>query len=92
LCQSDVILRTGGLIAQVETPAHILASPADEFVASFVGADRGKRALHLESRPDGEVLVDTDGRLAGVLVENESRDKAGPFTGSGASAQGGDPR
>ncbi|KGJ82829.1 ABC transporter ATP-binding protein [Cryobacterium roopkundense] len=88
-----VILRTGGLIAQVGTPADILSNPADEFVASFVGADRGKRALHLESRPDGDVLVDADGRLAGVLVAQQTApDKAGPVTGTGASAQGGVPR
>src|SRR5213078_164750 len=35
------ILRQGGVLAQYATPDEILASPADEFVASFVGADRG---------------------------------------------------
>ncbi|MEB0004119.1 ATP-binding cassette domain-containing protein, partial [Cryobacterium sp. RTC2.1] len=44
------ILREGGRIAQLGTPAEILANPADDFVASFVGADRGKRALHVESQ------------------------------------------
>ncbi|MDH6237202.1 ATP-binding cassette domain-containing protein [Cryobacterium sp. CG_9.6] len=64
-----VILRTGGLIAQVGSPAEILANPADDFVASFVGADRGKRVLHVETRATGDVLVDDDGRLAGVLAD-----------------------
>ncbi|WP_104201291.1 ABC transporter ATP-binding protein [Cryobacterium sp. Y29] len=67
-----VILRTGGLIAQVGSPAEILANPADDFVAAFVGADRGKRVLHLESHSDGDVLVDADGRLAGVLAGGTS--------------------
>ena len=35
--------REGRRIAQAGTPAEILAHPADDFVASFVGADRGKR-------------------------------------------------
>ncbi|KFF60656.1 ABC transporter ATP-binding protein [Cryobacterium sp. MLB-32] len=88
-----VILRTGGLVAQVGTPAEILSNPADDFVASFVGADRGKRALHLESRPDGDVVVDSEGRLAGVFVAPAVRgNKAGPLAGSGAPAQGGDSR
>ena len=42
-----VILQQGGRISQAASPAEILASPADDFVADFVGADRGKRALHL---------------------------------------------
>jgi osmoprotectant transport system ATP-binding protein len=64
-----VILRTGGVIAQVGTPAEILANPADDFVATFIGADRGKRALYLQHREgDSETLiVDGDGRPAGVL-------------------------
>jgi osmoprotectant transport system ATP-binding protein len=62
------ILRGGGRIAQLGSPAEILANPVDEFVATFVGADRGKRVLHLESQGGAEVLVDGDGRLAGVLA------------------------
>lgn len=62
-----VILREGGHIAQVGSPAELLANPADEFVASFVGADRGRRALHIERHGEDDVVVDSDGRLAGVL-------------------------
>jgi osmoprotectant transport system ATP-binding protein len=62
-----VILRTGGVIAQAGTPAEILAHPADDFVASFVGSDRGKRALHLDPARGERVLVDGMGRVAGVL-------------------------
>ena len=63
-----VILRPGGLIAQVGTPQEILAEPADDFVASFVGADRGTRTLHVERVDGRDVVVDADGRAAGVLA------------------------
>src|SRR5256884_519503 len=41
------ILRQGGVLAQYATPDEILASPVDDFVASFVGADRGLKRLAL---------------------------------------------
>jgi osmoprotectant transport system ATP-binding protein len=39
------VLRVGGHLAQLATPAELLARPADSFVAGFVGRDRGYRAL-----------------------------------------------
>jgi osmoprotectant transport system ATP-binding protein len=39
------VLRVGGRLAQYATPSELLAKPADDFVASFVGRDRGYRAL-----------------------------------------------
>jgi osmoprotectant transport system ATP-binding protein len=62
-----VILREGGQVAQIGSPAELLANPADDFVASFVGADRGRRSLHVERHGEKDVVVDSDGRLAGVL-------------------------
>jgi osmoprotectant transport system ATP-binding protein len=41
------ILREGGHLAQYDTPDRILAHPADDFVARFVGADRGLKRLAL---------------------------------------------
>jgi osmoprotectant transport system ATP-binding protein len=41
------ILRQGGVLAQYDTPEAILAAPADDFVAQFVGADRGLKRLAL---------------------------------------------
>jgi osmoprotectant transport system ATP-binding protein len=41
------ILREGGVLAQYDTPDRLLAEPADEFVARFVGADRGLKRLAL---------------------------------------------
>ena len=70
LADQVVILSKGGVIAQAGTPAEILADPADDFVASFIGADKGKRDLHLQQREgDGglTLVVDGDGRPLGVL-------------------------
>jgi osmoprotectant transport system ATP-binding protein len=39
------VFRTGGVLAQFATPSELLADPADDFVAGFVGRDRGYRAL-----------------------------------------------
>ena len=64
-----VILEKGGRIAQVGSPTEILAAPASEFVATFIGADRGKRALSIRTTPTGDILVDAEGRPAGVLVD-----------------------
>jgi osmoprotectant transport system ATP-binding protein len=76
LADHVVILRKGGSIAQVGTPAEILAAPADDFVATFIGADKGKRDLHLQQLPgDGgsTVVVDADGRPVGVLDRGQQR-------------------
>jgi osmoprotectant transport system ATP-binding protein len=42
-----VVMQAGGRIAQAGPPAELLAHPADEFVARFVGADRGLKRLSL---------------------------------------------
>jgi len=39
------VLREGGRLAQFAPPARLLAEPADDFVSSFVGRDRGYRRL-----------------------------------------------
>ncbi|HZE04259.1 MAG TPA: ABC transporter ATP-binding protein [Solirubrobacteraceae bacterium] len=41
------VLREGGRLAQYASPEELLAAPADEFVASFIGADRGLKRLNL---------------------------------------------
>jgi osmoprotectant transport system ATP-binding protein len=46
------ILREGGVLAQYDTPEAILAAPADDFVAQFVGADRGLKRLALRQVGD----------------------------------------
>ncbi|WP_263311802.1 ABC transporter ATP-binding protein [Brachybacterium atlanticum] len=78
-----VILRPGGQIAQVGTPQEILADPADDFVASFVGADRGARTLHVEHVDGRDVVVDADGRAAGVLAGAPAADGTGSHRADG---------
>src|SRR3954471_6039428 len=41
------LLREGGHLAQYDTPDRMLAHPADDFVARFVGADRALKRLSL---------------------------------------------
>ena len=42
-----VVMQNGGQVAQFATPAEILARPATDFVARFVGTDRGLKRLAL---------------------------------------------
>ncbi|MDF2917840.1 MAG: proline/glycine betaine transporter [Microbacterium sp.] len=46
------VMRTGGRLAQLATPEELLTSPADAFVADFVGRDRGYRSLGFRSVSD----------------------------------------
>jgi len=77
------VLREGGHLAQLGTPQELLDHPADQFVADFVGRDRGFRALSfmtaadLETEPvtayvdrqhDVRLVLDGDGRPAGWSV------------------------
>jgi osmoprotectant transport system ATP-binding protein len=41
------VFQTGGVLAQFGSPLDILAAPASEFVARFVGQDRGLKRLSL---------------------------------------------
>jgi osmoprotectant transport system ATP-binding protein len=62
------ILREGGVLAQYDTPEAILAAPADDFVAQFVGADRGLKRLALRRLDEVSLLPvpDRDGSGAPV--------------------------
>jgi osmoprotectant transport system ATP-binding protein len=96
-----VILKKGGHIAQQGTPSEILSEPADDFVANFIGAGRGRRALRIEQTPTGPVVIDGDGRAAGVLTGpvpvqqgdagqvRHGNDEAVAHRAAGAPAQGG---
>ncbi len=63
-----LVLRKGAEIAQRGTPAEILANPADEFVASFVGAGSARRTLRIREVGGRSVVVDGDDRPTGVLA------------------------
>lgn len=63
-----IILADRGRIAQRGTAADILARPADDFVAEFVGLRRGDRTLRPAADGSG-VLLDAHGRAVGVLAD-----------------------
>jgi osmoprotectant transport system ATP-binding protein len=46
------VFATGGRLAQYATPEELLRAPADDFVADFVGRDRGFRSLTFDSAHD----------------------------------------
>ncbi len=73
-----VILQKGARIAQVGSPSEIIESPADDFVATFIGAEKGKRALRLKQTERGTVVVDAEGRTQGALVDGALVDEAVP--------------
>ncbi len=66
-----VIVETGGKIAQAGAPADILAEPANEFVADFIGLGRGQRSLRIEKRHDKSILVDEHGKAVGILAGDD---------------------
>ncbi len=55
------ILQEGGVLAQYDTPDAILARPANDFVARFVGADRGLKRLSLRRLSEVELEPGADG-------------------------------
>jgi osmoprotectant transport system ATP-binding protein len=71
------ILRQGGRLAQYDTPQQILAEPADEFVAEFVGRDRALKGLALRTLGELELAPvgpgDGDGLLR-LAAETNLRD------------------
>ena len=79
------VLRVGGRLAQVATPEYLLTHPADDFVADFVGRDRGYRALSFQSAPrlplhqERTVVLGETPDEAGewVLVVSERREPLG---------------
>jgi len=71
-----VILQKGAQIAQVGSPSEIIENPADDFVASFIGVDRGTRALTIKKTDRGTVVVDSEGRTQGAIVGDSSQESA----------------
>ena len=62
------VMQVGGVLAQFGPPTEILASPASEFVAQFVGVDRGLKRLSLARVGDLPVqpaITGRDGDSAG---------------------------
>jgi osmoprotectant transport system ATP-binding protein len=81
------LLRQGGKLAQFGTPEEILASPADEFVADFVGADRGLKRLSLRRVGDVELEPASNGaNLPAVEARTSLRDALSVMLTSGGDA------
>jgi osmoprotectant transport system ATP-binding protein len=66
-----VILDKSARKVQVGSPSEIMEQPANDFVAAFIGADKGRRALSLKQTAHGTVVVDAEGRTQGVLTDSE---------------------
>ena len=65
------IMRDGHLV-QLDTADDLLAKPANEFVASFVGADRGLKRLRVRTLGDLQLDPPTlEGRPAGPAVPQD---------------------
>ncbi|NGN84930.1 ABC transporter ATP-binding protein [Arthrobacter silviterrae] len=83
------VFATGGRVAQYADPEEILRAPVDDFVAAFVGRDRGFR--HLSFSPgasvpvhpapsvawDGAALMDDGAAAAGLRPEAPGADGSG---------------
>ncbi|MET0866106.1 MAG: ABC transporter ATP-binding protein, partial [Nakamurella sp.] len=78
------VFAVGGRLAQFASPAEVLSRPADDFVADFVGRDRGYRALSftasgtLPLHPEptltvGDPVPDNAGSLAEGIGEGGGR-------------------
>jgi len=62
-----ILLSEGARIAQRGTGAELVADPADDFVARFLGLDDSERALRLHEIAGRHVVQDAVGRTLGVL-------------------------
>ncbi|TCC55906.1 ABC transporter ATP-binding protein [Kribbella pittospori] len=78
------VLRTGGKLAQFAPPAELLANPVDDFVESFIGKDRGYRALTFVTADDlrlsdvpAELTVAEDGTPVGWLNGSDQLEPVG---------------
>lgn len=77
------VFKEGGYLAQYATPQELLENPANDFVADFVGRDRGFRSLSFDSA-EALVLDPVDSVRAGseVLALDDVGRPAG-WTGPG---------
>jgi osmoprotectant transport system ATP-binding protein len=73
------VMEAGGRLAQFGTPAEILADPASDFVARFVGADRGLKRLALSRVDDLDPTPAVIARLGDDAADARRRALADPF-------------
>jgi osmoprotectant transport system ATP-binding protein len=73
------VMQLGGHLAQFGPPSEILANPASDFVARFVGADRGLKRLALVRVADLELRAAPTARPGDDAAEVRRRAAADPF-------------
>jgi osmoprotectant transport system ATP-binding protein len=73
------VMQVGGTLAQFGPPADILAAPASEFVARFVGANRGLKRLSLSRVGDCPLERGVTARVGEPADEARRRALADPF-------------
>jgi len=85
------IMREGGRLAQYDSPDAILARPADDFVAEFVGEDRALRRLALHTvaavpLDPADAASRANGALPRVDTDTTVRSAVSLMIGAGADA------
>jgi len=73
------VMQRGGILAQFGSPDDILAKPASDFVARFVGADRGLKRLSLARVRDLQLLPVVTAREGTEAADARARVRADPF-------------
>jgi len=73
------VMQVGGHLAQFGPPAEILANPASDFVARFVGADRGLKRLALIRVADLELRSPVTARAGDEAAAARTRAASDPF-------------
>jgi osmoprotectant transport system ATP-binding protein len=73
------VMQVGGVLAQFGTPEEILADPASDFVARFVGADRGLKRLALFRVRDLELSPVVTARVGESAAAARQRAAADPM-------------
>ena len=73
------VMQAGGRLAQFAPPAEILAEPASDFVASFVGADRGLKRLSLTRVEQLPLQAAITARVGDPAAEARVQTLADPF-------------
>lgn len=67
-----ILLREGAQVAQRGSGPQLLADPADDFVARFLGLDDAARQLRLKDVAESRIILDRAGRAVGRLADESS--------------------
>ena len=86
-----LILQEGAQVAQYDTPEAILASPANDFVADFVGAGSSLKQLSLARVSELELRHPTTATIGERTSEVKSRAEAAATVRWSCSTTGSDP-